>query len=194
MTHSYYMDNQAIIPKRARGYDEASIGYEHATYISSTLTYSAGGLGSTLEDLIRLDGAIRDYHLLDQATQERSYRPTQLLDGRLEQYGLGWSLSDYRHHQVVNHAGGIPGFSTFYGRFMQEKLSIIILANTTSFSAGRLARSISDLLLEIQPLSKIPAEVSEQARRKLTGTFTNTLRYETVMVKDDGQAHHFRAL
>jgi CubicO group peptidase (beta-lactamase class C family) len=187
MAHSRYMHDKAIIPRRARGYERVDNSYENATYTSSTVTYSAGGLGSTLDDLILMDRALREYRLLDRPTLERSYNLTRLLDGRLEYYGLGWALNDYRQHRVVHHAGGIPGFSCFYGRFMQEQLSIIVLSNIGDFRAGRLARGIGDLLLDIPLLEREPVQVGEDVRRKLAGTYSGFLGFDTITVKDDGR-------
>ena len=53
MAHSRYMLHTPVIPRRARGYERMSAGWEHAPRFSMTLPYAPGGLGSTLDDLIR---------------------------------------------------------------------------------------------------------------------------------------------
>ncbi len=114
MTHSTCLDPEPIIPNRASGYDRAAGGYQHALYITATVMYAAGGLGSTLDDMLLWAGALREARLLDHHTQERMYTAVQLADGRAENYGFGWAFGHYRGHRAIWHAGGVPGYSTFF--------------------------------------------------------------------------------
>jgi CubicO group peptidase (beta-lactamase class C family) len=113
MKHSYAMGNESIIPHRANRYVRAQTGYQRAPYLNIKLLLAAGNLGSTIEDLVRWDTALREYRLLDRATLERMYTPAQLLNGKRTDYGFGWGITDYHGHQVAHHLGGIDGFSTF---------------------------------------------------------------------------------
>ena len=93
MHHSYYMHNETIIPRRASGYAKTPEGYRQAEYLNMMIPYAAGSLGSTVEDLIRWDAALREGRLLDATTQERMYTPVQLADGRTEEYGFGFRVT-----------------------------------------------------------------------------------------------------
>jgi CubicO group peptidase (beta-lactamase class C family) len=77
MTHSYYLSPEPIIPSRASGYTHTEQGYQHARFITAAAKYAAGGLGSTLEDLLLWDAALREERLLDRITQDRMYTPVQ---------------------------------------------------------------------------------------------------------------------
>ena len=45
-------------------------------------------------------------------------------------YGLGWVVQPYRGHMMLNHTGGIDGFTSFIGFMPKEKIGIVILTNT----------------------------------------------------------------
>ena len=64
MRHSYYMHNETIIPRRASGYTKTPEGYRQSEYLNMMIAYAAGALGSTVEDLIRWDAALREERLL----------------------------------------------------------------------------------------------------------------------------------
>ena len=44
MHHSYYMHNEAIIPRRASGYAKTPEGYRQAEYLNMMIVYAAGAL------------------------------------------------------------------------------------------------------------------------------------------------------
>jgi len=44
-------------------------------------------------------------------------------------YGMGWAVTTYRGHPMINHSGGIDGFSTLTTFFPQDAIGIVVLAN-----------------------------------------------------------------
>lgn len=185
MTHSYYMSPELIIPSRASGYTHTEQGYQHARFITTAVKYAAGGLGSTLEDLLLWDEALREERLLDCLTQNRMYTPVQLADGDKENYGLGWGVGQYHQHPFFCHAGGIPGFSSFFGRLPEDGVTIIILSNREGFDASELARQISHLALDLPLPPHAPVECSPETKSKVVGTYSGV--YGTVVVKEEEQ-------
>ncbi|HEY7356681.1 MAG TPA: serine hydrolase domain-containing protein, partial [Ktedonobacterales bacterium] len=150
MTHSCYLEPEPIIPYRASGYERVNGQFQHARDATSAVKYAAGGLASTLEDLMLWDAALREERLLDHTAQARMYAPLELADGRSENYGLGWGIGRYRQHDYTCHAGGVPpGFSSFFGRFPADDVAIIILSNRAGFDAARLAGKISQLCFDL---------------------------------------------
>jgi len=140
---------------------------------------------STLEDLLLWDAALREERFLDHPLQERMYTPVQLTDGRTENYGLGWALGHYREHRVIYHAGGIPGFSAFFGCFPDDGVTLIILSNRDGFDAARLARKMSHLILDLPVLTRTSVSLSPEIPRKMIGTYESV--YGTVEVKEEEQ-------
>ena len=175
MTRSRYLTHEAIIPQRAEGYAPGAGGYERARAMSTSLQYAAGALGSTAEDLARWDMALREGRLLDATTYAEATTPTVLTDGRTVGYGLGWGLSRYRGRRAIHHAGGVPGYGAFYGRFPDDDLSLIVLANLGQFDAGGVAQAIANLLLDLPTPRRAPVILSQRALERMAGVYENPI-------------------
>lgn len=175
MRDSYYLGPQAVIPRRAEGYAATDQGYERARYMSTTLQYAAGALASTAEDLARWDLALRDGRLLDHHTQEEMTVPTRLNSGRTVGYGMGWGLRGYRGRHVIGHAGGVPGYSSFYGRFPDDDLSIIVLSNRALFDAAGLAQPIAAQLLGLPTPQHQPIALPAETLDRMAGRYTSAI-------------------
>jgi hypothetical protein len=60
------------------------------------------------------------------------------------EYGLGFGLSPFRGHRRVGHVGGAEGFATAMSRFIDDKVTVIVLSN-----AGQEGFTISEIANEI---------------------------------------------
>ena len=67
--------------------------------------------------------------LLRKETLERAATPGLLTDGRRTVYGLGWMTANYRGLREVGHGGDITGFNTYFARYPDAGLSVIVLSN-----------------------------------------------------------------
>jgi CubicO group peptidase (beta-lactamase class C family) len=171
MHASRYLAPGRIIRRRADGYEVRDGENRQAGHMSMSVAYAAGGLGSTLDDLIRWDAALRCLSFLDEETQRRMYKPFPLLDGRSQDYGLGWAITHYRARHAVHHAGGVPGFSAFVARYLDDDLTVIVLSNRHGFNAAGLARPIVDHVLQTTPPSVQPVAVPPEEIAAVVGTY-----------------------
>ncbi|HEX2190612.1 MAG TPA: serine hydrolase [Longimicrobiaceae bacterium] len=80
------------------------------------------------------------------------------------QYGLGWSLRDYRGRKVATHTGGLSGMTSRTLLVPDEKLGIVILTNTESSAHTALAWWIMDRYLGA-PQTDWTAAFAASARR-----------------------------
>jgi D-alanyl-D-alanine carboxypeptidase len=144
-------DWSAITPNRVAGYDSRNGAHSNARYIHLSWPFSAGGIASSVSDLARWDLALDAEKLLPLDALRRMWEPTQLGDGQVEDYGLGWTVSRIGEHRVVGHNGGIFGFSSAYLKFPELRLSVVVLANTDSGLPDDLALKIAQLY---EPLLK----------------------------------------
>ncbi|GHO80385.1 serine hydrolase [Ktedonobacter sp. SOSP1-85] len=186
MNRSYYMHNETIVPRRASGYERVGEVYRHAEYLSMSIPYAAGALGSTVEDLVRWDAALREERLLDTATLERMYTPTRLADGRLEEYGLGFRVTEYAGNRLIGHGGGIPGFHTFIARFVDDQAMIVVLANAPEINVERITRKIARHIFELPPVERIPVTLSEAMLDKAVGAYIGENGF-SLEVRRDGE-------
>lgn len=147
MNHSYYMLQGIIIPHRAAGYVRVHQGYQIAPFRSVTTSYASSGLGSTAEDLLIWDHALRTHRLLSQEMRERVITPPTLANGQPSIYGLGWYVENLQGHRVAYHPGEVEGFSTLMAQFLDIPVTIIVLANVSNFDVQDLAMKISQTLL-----------------------------------------------
>jgi hypothetical protein len=63
-------------------------------------------------------------------------------------YALGLELSTYRGLPIVEHAGGLFGYSTEILRFPEQRFAVVCLCNVSSAAVGSLSRNVADVFLE----------------------------------------------
>ncbi len=64
-----------------------------------------------------------------------------------EIYGLGWAISDYRGHRVINHGGNIEGFSALISLMPEINTGIVVLTNSMNLLGYVISRNVYDRLL-----------------------------------------------
>jgi len=75
------------------------------------------------------------------------WTPVSLKDGTISKYGFGWFLRPVPGHKTVAHGGALPGFSTFIWRFIDDKLTVIVLSNCETADTGRIALGVAGLYI-----------------------------------------------
>jgi CubicO group peptidase (beta-lactamase class C family) len=123
MNDSGYNSNSEVIPRRASGYHLGSIGPENGQYYDMTLRFSAGGLYSTTEDLLRWEQGLFGGKLLSAASLKKMTTPFKY------DFACGLMVSDIDGHPAVEHSGGMDGFSSDMIYYTGDKLTVIVLNN-----------------------------------------------------------------
>jgi CubicO group peptidase (beta-lactamase class C family) len=141
-------DTLAIIPNRATGYVRRGGTLRIRDFISPTLAAIGDGevVWSVL-DLAKWDTALDTEVLLKRSTLQQMWTPARLEDGNLTGYGFGWAIGEQRGRKLVKHSGVIPGFNAHISRFAEDRLTVIVLANTTAAGAGAIAQGVADRFL-----------------------------------------------
>jgi D-alanyl-D-alanine carboxypeptidase len=121
MTETEYDDVWAILPRRVRGYVRDEDGLRHIRYRDHA-SYAAGGLLSTLRDLVAFDDALVSGRLISAATLRDMTTP------RLADYGLGWQMIRVHGRPQRNHSGGTNGFSSHFARY-EDGTRVVVLSN-----------------------------------------------------------------
>lgn len=99
------------------------------------LTAGAGGIFSTVEDLLKWDQALYTNKLISQETLKGAFTPATLNDGStvslggVESYGFGWSLVKFGDFNIVKHGGSLNGFQNMFIRELNNRIAIITLSN-----------------------------------------------------------------
>ena len=170
MANTRLLTHEALTPLRARGYIKGRRRFHNARLDAMNWAWSAGALGSTLDDLALWDRAVREHRLIRLDTLERMLTPTQFTGGASFPYGFGWGLADYRGLRIYHHTGGISGFGCHMAHARDEDLTTIVLSNLYMFPFDRvtrgLLRAVKGWDAETQPLSEpTPAQMVACAGR-----------------------------
>jgi CubicO group peptidase (beta-lactamase class C family) len=122
-------DAAALIPGRAEGYVPAGLkGFGRAPYFDWSMKTGNGSLYSTAGDLLKFDQALTDGRLLSREVIERI-----LAAGTGNVYG--WFVGDQSGRRRMRANGRSPGFIAELDRYLDDRLTVIVLANTYSTAA-----------------------------------------------------------
>jgi D-alanyl-D-alanine carboxypeptidase len=168
------LNNQfEIVPNRATGYNVRSNKVLRSEFVSPSQPYAAGALMGTVLDLAKWDAALYTDKLFSGTVREQLWTPVKLNNGKTEPYGFGWSVGELRGHRFVAHGGGIHGFSTYIARFIEDKLTVIVLINAgadpESIAYGIAGHYLPGLTLtSIKPPKKDPdPELTQRLKQSL---------------------------
>ena len=139
MKDSGYDSNSAIIPHRAAGYSPGPNGPENAGYINMTVPLSAGGLYSTTDDLLRWEQGLFGGKLLSPASLQKMTTPFK------NDYACGLMVHTANGHKVIEHGGGIEGFTTALAYYPEDKLTVVVLSNINGPSTPDIASKLAAL-------------------------------------------------
>lgn len=121
-----------IVPNRAAGYRWVNGGWKNQEWVSPTLNTTAdGALYFSVLDLARWDAALYTEKLLKRSSLEQMWTVTKYKDGTPNsgRYGFGWFIHSVNGHRVIEHAGQWQGFNTNISRYVDDKLTVVVLTN-----------------------------------------------------------------
>ncbi len=137
MTHSGDDNSRAIVPHRASGYYSLGTTFINAPIISHTVGYAAGGLHSTVGDLLLWERALAPGKLVSQASLDAMFTPAK------NNYGFGWRIGERFGRREMDHSGSDNGFSTYIIRFPADRLTAIVLSNSDRASASKVGNAMA---------------------------------------------------
>lgn len=174
-----YDHYREIVERKATGYMNVGSGYAHAPYLDSSVPYAAGMMYSTVEDLLKWD-----QHLYAQGPFDRK----ETLDLMFEEhapmgsgedashYAYGWIIKDLPVGgdtvEVVEHGGGIFGFTTGFWRIPEDRRTVILMDNTNS---GGSVSALGDGLIKI-----LYGEEAQMPKRPITDEMRRTIDDEGI--------------
>jgi CubicO group peptidase (beta-lactamase class C family) len=167
MTQSRMADPEDIIPHRASGYyvnGTMELVNRDPTQTSSTL--GAGGIVSSVHDMVRWDEALYGTDLLSEASKEAMWTPVVLPSGRNTGYGFGWRVGETQGRWSVGHTGMVAGFVAAFLRIPEEEMAVIVFANRYRASSGRIRDAVLETFLPGRAPAPVPWIVSHTPRRR----------------------------
>ncbi len=133
-----------IIPHRAAGYEWKGGALKNQAWVAPRLNTTAdGSLYLTARDLARWDQALYGDAILDARLRQASFTPVKLKDGSDAPYGYGWFVDTVKGRRHISHGGAWQGFRAQLCRYVDDKLTVIILANADSARPSRFADMVA---------------------------------------------------
>jgi CubicO group peptidase (beta-lactamase class C family) len=87
-----------------------------------------GGIYSTVVDLFRWDQVLYTDKLVPQSALAEAFSPGKVEEGT-STYGFGWNIAGENGNKYLWHQGNHAGFRAFIGRWLQDRVTVIMLTN-----------------------------------------------------------------
>jgi CubicO group peptidase (beta-lactamase class C family) len=146
MTTARIISESDIVPNRAAGYRVANGQLKNQDWVSPSLNTTAdGALYLTIYDMAKWDAALYTEKLLKRSSLEQMWTPVKLNGGKTHPYGFGWALGQIRGHRVIEHGGAWQGFKAQISRYVDDKLTVIVLVNQIRTNQSKLAHGVAAL-------------------------------------------------
>ena len=147
MIHSHFHDDyRQLIKNRATGYLAA--GKEnYLNFISTFDNVGSGGLFTSVEDLFLWDQNFYHHKVGGQEMFDLMHTRGTLNSGEKIDYAFALDIGEYKSLRVVEHGGALGGYRSTLTRFPDQKFSVIILSNLSSFNPSGLAFQVADIYL-----------------------------------------------
>lgn len=153
----------------ARGYEYNLLsGFENASVVDPSYTMGAGGMISTVDDLLKFDHALSGRILLGEELTRLMHSPTQPAP-----YGCGWEVYKKKYASVsdslliYSHSGSINGFGSFIVRIESDSVFVAVLKNNRSntYISPAFAPAIGHEILSILYGSDVRISKNSVAKR-----------------------------
>ncbi len=137
MKSSGYDHPWIVLNNRASGYGWRDGKRVNCIHFEMDTPHAAGGLYSTVEDLLLWDQALYTEKLVSRKSLDSMFTPVKGI------YGYGWFIGERASHKYVEHGGGIAGFLTYLARYPEEKLTVIVLSNFERANPEEISRELA---------------------------------------------------
>jgi CubicO group peptidase (beta-lactamase class C family) len=144
MTATRAANMQERVPDRAVGYTDNDKPREVPDWPASR---PSGAFLSTVLDLAKWDAVLNTDKILTESSRRQIWSPVKLNDGESHPYGLGWYLGTLNGRGYVHHSGGMLGFRARFARFVDDRLTIIILMNLDDVDPDAIVDGVANLHL-----------------------------------------------
>ncbi|MFM9874108.1 MAG: serine hydrolase domain-containing protein [Fimbriimonadaceae bacterium] len=175
-----------IVMNRSAGYEIVDGKPFNQTWVAPMLnTTGDGSIYLSLQDMVNWNAALDRDDVLSNSIKQQMWTSAVLPSGTVTDYGFGWSLEPVNGHKHIGHNGAWQGFRTSIRRFPDDKLAVIVLANSDAADPHKLAQQVAGCYipeLARQSLKAIPdtaPEVTKLLLSLLDGDASNAQKLMT---------------
>ncbi len=139
-----------IVPNRSAGYRLVKGALKNQEWVSPTLNTTAdGALYFSVLDLAKWDAALYTEKLLKRSSLDEMWTVTKLKNGKPNSgsYGFGWEILRKNGRRVVDHGGSWQGFRTHISRYVDDKLTVVVLTNLAEADPDKITDHVASMYL-----------------------------------------------
>jgi CubicO group peptidase (beta-lactamase class C family) len=139
-----------IVPNRAAGYRLVKGELKNQEWVAPAINTTAdGSLYFSVLDLSGWDAALYGDKLLKRSSLEQMWTPAKLKNGQPNKdgYGFGWFIDQRHGHREIGHDGAWQGFKSAIDRYVDDQLTVVVLANLEQAEPGEIAEKVAEMYL-----------------------------------------------
>ena len=133
------ISDRDIVPHRSSGYEIQGGRLHNQQWVSATFNSTAdGALYFNVGELEKWDRALYGSDIVKPESLKVMWTPFVLNDGHAnaDGYGFGWFVHDINGHRVIEHGGAWQGFTCGISRYVDDKITVVVLTNLDSDHAA----------------------------------------------------------
>ncbi|MFP2928977.1 serine hydrolase domain-containing protein [Pyxidicoccus sp. 3LG] len=186
MTTARIISEEDIIPNRAAGYRQVNGQLKNQEWVSPSLnTTGDGSLYVSVRDMIAWDAAVQARAIVTPESWKEILTPAPLTSGATYPYGFGWQLLERAGKPLHQHGGAWQGFRSYFGRYLGEGLSLVVLTNSAAAGPGLFANGIAAIINPaLAPPALAPIEDREPQVTERIAALLGKLREGTLAPTD----------
>lgn len=157
-----------IIPSLAVGYQsDGKFGLEKSEYLDWSSKVGNGSLYSTVHDLLSWDKALSGNTILSKASLAKMYTDHK------GNTGYGCFVKEHLKRKRYYMNGRSPGFTSYFARYPEEGLCIVVLANNYIPVATQMGMDIAAIVFneKYEPLRLSAKPVDAETTGKIVGRY-----------------------
>ncbi len=139
-----------IIPNRAAGYRLVGGELKNQEWVAPMVNTTAdGSLYFTILDLAKWDAALYTEKLLKRSSLDLMWTPVRLKGEQPNKgnYGFGWFVDERAGHRCIHHDGSWQGFETAIDRYVDDRLTVVVLTNLAGAEPGKITQHVAEMYL-----------------------------------------------
>jgi CubicO group peptidase (beta-lactamase class C family) len=139
-----------IVPNRSAGYRLVKGELKNQEWVSPTVNTTAdGSLYFSIMNLAKWDASLYTEKLLKRSSLDEMWTVAKLNNGQPNSghYGFGWFVVTKNGHRVVEHEGAWQGFETQISRYVDDKLTVVVLTNLEDAKPEVFADRVAEMYL-----------------------------------------------
>jgi len=150
MTTTRVISESDLVPNRAAGYLWTETGWKNQEWVAPTLNTTAdGALYFSILDLAKWDAALYGDAVLPQAALAQMWTAAKLANGEPNKrgYGFGWFVHAHAGRRLIEHDGEWQGFSCTIARYVDDGVTVVVLANLADAATDEIAHGVAERVL-----------------------------------------------